>query len=695
MIKKVLQLNTLGLLFAGLMAGSLHAKMLDVSDFTPLTPEKDQMRANALIAYQLQRYHYNNLTVDTQVSEKVFDEYLKTLDGQKLYFLAADIEEFNQYRNRLDGALKTGQLDPAFRIYNRYQRRVIERLQFSLSLMDKGIDKFDFNKAESIEIERKDVQWSKTEAELNDLWRKRIKSAILSLKLAGKETEDIAKTLKKRYQSQLNRVLQAKSEDAFQLYMNAFTGVYDPHTNYFSPQTSENFNINMSLSLEGIGAVLQTENEHTKILRLVPAGPADKQGELHPADKIVGVGQDKEGEIEDVIGWRLDEVVNLIRGPKGTSVRLEVMPADSQDASQTKIITIVRDTVKLEEQAAQSKILEIERAGKTYKLGVIDIPTFYADFQAIQNGDPDARRTTTDVQNLLDELVKEGIDGLIVDLRNNGGGSLGEANALTGLFIDEGPTVQIRYARGGVEVMKDPNKGIAYDGPMAVLVNRLSASASEIFAGAIQDYGRGIIVGEQTFGKGTVQQIRPLQHGQLKLTQAKFYRVSGASTQHKGVEPDISLPSLIDKKEIGEDSLPAALPWDQIVAANYAKNPGIEPSLPSLQSAHDERMKASPDYQLLLEEIQFINKQRQQTELSLQEEARKAEKLERDKQQLDLVNRKRTLEGEKPLAKLVEESEDKPEPEAKTDKKLDFVVKETGEVILDYIEFNKQVVANQ
>lgn len=694
MIRKVLPLQALSLLLIGILAGSLNAKMLDISEFTPLTPEKDQMRANALIAYQLQRYHYNNLTVDPSVSQKVFDEYLKSLDGQRLYFLAGDIDEFNQYRDRLDGALKTGQLDPAFRIYNRYQRRVIERLQFSLAIMDKGIEQFDFTRDESILLDRKDVSWSKTEDELNDLWRKRIKSAVLSLRLAGKASDDILKTLKKRYQSQLNRVLQAKSEDAFQIYMNAFTAVYDPHTNYFSPQTSENFNINMSLSLEGIGAVLQTENEHTKILRLVPAGPADKQGELHPADKIVGVGQDKEGEIEDVIGWRLDEVVNLIRGPKGTSVRLEVMASDTQDASQTKVITIVRDTVKLEEQAAQSKILEVERDGKKYRMGVIDIPTFYADFQAIQNGEPDARRTTTDVQNLLNALVKEGIDGLIVDLRNNGGGSLGEANALTGLFIDEGPTVQIRYARGGVEVMKDPTKGVVYDGPMAVLVNRLSASASEIFAGAIQDYGRGLIVGEQTFGKGTVQQIRPLKHGQLKLTQAKFYRVSGASTQHKGVEPDIALPSLIDKAEIGEDSLPSALPWDQIVAANYEKSTAIPPVLPLLQSRHDLRMQSSPDYQLLLEEIEYVKLQRQYTQLSLQENSRKTEKVERDKKQLDLINRKRTLDGEKPLEKLEIESDDKPETDEKVEKKLDFLVKETGEIMLDYIEKSRQLVAN-
>jgi carboxyl-terminal processing protease len=694
MIRKVLPLNALTLLLAGLLVSSLNAKMLDISDFTPLSPEKDQMRANALIAYQLQRYHYNNLTVDPAVSEKVFDEYLKTLDNQKLYFLASDIQEFEEYRKKLDEALKTGQLDPAFRIYNRYQRRVIERLQYTLALLDKGIEKLDFSKAETVAIERKDVAWSKTEAELNDLWRKRVKSAVLSLKLAGKETADISKTLKKRYQSQLNRVLQAKSEDAFQTYMNSFTGVYDPHTNYFSPQTSENFNINMSLSLEGIGAVLQTDNEHTKILRLVPAGPADKQGELKPADKIVGVGQEKEGEIEDVIGWRLDEVVNLIRGAKGTSVRLEVIPADSQEGSTTKVITIVRDTVKLEEQAAQSKTLEIERNGRKYKIGVIDIPTFYADFQAIQNGEADARRTTSDVQKLLEELMKEGIDGLVVDLRNNGGGSLGEANALTGLFIDQGPTVQIRYARGGVEVMKDPVKGIVYDGPMAVLVNRLSASASEIFAGAIQDYGRGLIVGEQTFGKGTVQQIRPLQHGQLKLTQAKFYRVSGASTQHKGVVPDIEMPSLIDKKQIGEDSLPAALPWDQIVAADYERSVSIPPVLPQLQARHDERMKSSADYKLLLEEIEFVNLQRAQTELSLQEDVRKAEKLTRDKQQLELVNRKRSLAGETPLDKLVEELDENPEPETKKDKKPDFMVKEAGEVILDFIDANKQLVAN-
>ncbi|MCG8612270.1 MAG: carboxy terminal-processing peptidase [Pseudomonadales bacterium] len=691
---KLFQYRFYALLLLIFTVFSAQAKMLETRDFTPLSPDKEQMKTNALITYQLQRYHYRNLPLEDTVAEQVFDNYLDALDNQKLYFIASDIKEFEPYRRELNKALSTGQLDPAFRIYNRYQRRVIERLEYSLSLLDKGIDQFDFGKDEELLIDREPEHWIKSEEELDDLWRRRVKGAVLSLKLSGKEPKEIAKTLKKRYESQLNRVLQANSEDAFQTYMNAFTGVYDPHTQYFSPRTSENFNINMSLSLEGIGAVLQTDNEFTKVVRLVPAGPADKQGELRPADRIVGVGQGKEGEIVDVIGWRLDEVVDLIRGPKQTIVKLEVVSADSQDENQTHVISIRRDKVNLEEQAAQSDVIEIERQGRKFKVGVIDIPTFYADFQAIQRGDPNARRTTQDVQLLLDDMMKKGIDGLVIDLRNNGGGSLGEANALTGLFIKEGPTVQIRYARGGVEVMRDQDPRLVYDGPMLVLVNRMSASASEIFAGAMQDYGRAIVMGGQTFGKGTVQQIRSLEHGQLKLTQAKFYRVSGASTQHKGVIPDITMPSIIDKNEIGEDSLPEALPWDQIKSAEYTKNNTFSAFIDSLQKRHLDRMSDNPLYQTLLEEIEFAARQRNQKTLSLNEKRRIDEKEKREAEQLAILNKKREAEGEKVLKNLDQLEEEQEENSTKkVTYKPDFVAREGGEVLLDLLDLSEQMAA--
>lgn len=675
-----------------------QAKLEDGSDFKPIAPEKEQMQTNALIAYQLQRYHYRDVTIDDNMSETVFNSYIKALDNQKLYFFASDIEEFRQYEKELDTALKLGQLDPAFRIYNRYERRVIERLQYSLKLLDKGIEHFDFTLDESVKIDREKEPWIQSEEQMNDLWRKRVKSAILSLKLTDKKPEEILKTLKKRYQSQLTRLLQTNNEDAFQIYMNSFTMVFDPHTQYLSPKTSENFNINMSLSLEGIGAVLQSENEYTKILRLVPAGPADKQGGLQPADRIVGVGQGLDGEIVDVVGWRLDEVVDLIRGPKQSTVRLKVLPAESKDENETKEVAIVRDKVDLDDQAAQSSVMEVESNGRKLKFGVIEIPTFYADFQAMQRGDANPRRTSTDVRKLLDELVKQKVDGLIVDLRNNGGGSLGEANDLTGLFIDEGPTVQIRYARSGVEVLRDTEKGVAYEGPLAILVNRMSASASEIFAAAMQDYGRAVIVGDQTFGKGTVQQIRPLKHGQLKLTQAKFYRVSGASTQHKGVMPDIVIPSPIDKSEIGEDALPEALPWDQINKVEYQSSEIIKSLTDQLQAKHEERMKDNKLYKVLLDEINFLKNEKSKEYLSLNEAVRKKEKEQRQAEQLRLVNIRRAANDEQLIETfdaLEEEGEkiDQRSAQAQRDEKVkqDLMIDEGARVLIDIMELQPRV----
>jgi len=675
---------------------STSALTLNADSFEALVANKDQQAASIHVSRQLLLSHYRKQAIDKALSERIFENYLDSLDGQRIYFLTGDIESFEPYRHRLDGALKTGQLDPGFNIYNRYQQRVIERLQHLISMIDNGIDKLDFKKDESLLTDRKEQQWLSSKEELDDLWRKRLKSAVLALKLNGKTDKEIVKSLKTRYESQLNRVLQARAEDAFQAYMNAFTGVYDPHTTYFSPRTSENFNINMSLSLEGIGAVLQSDNEYTKVLRLVPAGPAAKQGQLRPADRIVGVGQGKDGEVVDVVGWRLDEVVDLIRGPKHSIVRLEVIPSGSQDENHTKIINISRDKVKLEEQAAQSQIIEIEKDGKKHRIGVIDLPAFYADFKAMQEGDPNYKSTTRDVKNLLKELEKDGIDGLVIDLRNNGGGSLQEANMLTGLFIEEGPTVQIRNSRDRVDVMKDPDPELVYGGPLVVLVNRMSASASEIFAGAIQDYGRGVVMGSQTFGKGTVQSVRSLNHGQIKITQAKFYRVSGGSTQHKGVMPDILLPSAIDKTEIGEDSLPEALPWDAIAPVEHTKYTSTTDSLDQLISRHDARFHATADYKLLLEQIAFLNERRENKTLSLNEADRKKLKLALDAKQLELINKSRAIKGEEPYASM-DEKEKADEALAaapKKEKELDYVAKESGEVILDLIELNQRLATN-
>ena len=675
---------------------STSALTLNADSFEPLVANKDQQAASIHVSRQLLLSHYRKQAIDKALSERIFENYLDSLDGQRIYFLTGDIESFEPYRHRLDGALKTGQLDPGFNIYNRYQQRVIERLQYLISMIDNGVNKLDFKKDESLLTDRKEQPWLASKEELDDLWRKRLKSAVLSLKLNGKTDKEITKSLKTRYESQLNRVLQARGEDAFQAYMNAFTGVYDPHTTYFSPRTSENFNINMSLSLEGIGAVLQSDNEYTKVLRLVPAGPAAKQGQLRPADRIVGVGQGKDGEVVDVVGWRLDEVVALIRGPKHSIVRLEVIPSGSQDENHTKVINISRDKVKLEEQAAQSQIIEIEKGGKTHRIGIIDLPAFYADFKAMQEGDPNYKSTTRDVKKLLKELEEDGIDGLVIDLRNNGGGSLQEANMLTGLFIEEGPTVQIRNSRDRVDVMKDPDPELVYGGPLVVLVNRMSASASEIFAGAIQDYGRGVILGSQTFGKGTVQSVRSLNHGQIKITQAKFYRVSGGSTQHKGVMPDIILPSAIDKTEIGEDSLPEALPWDAIAPVEHTTYTSTTDSLEQLISRHDARFHATAEYKLLLEQIAFLNERRNNKTLSLNEAGRTKLKLELDAKQLELINKSRVIKGEEPYASMDEKEKADEDLAAnpKKEKELDYVAKESGEVILDLIELNQRLATN-
>ena len=662
-------------------------------EFTPLAPDRQQREASIHIARNLLLSHYRKQDIDKQLSAKVFDNYLNTLDGQRLYLLQSDIDEFEPYRYRLHGALKTGQLEPGFRIYNRYLERVIQRLRKQLAFVENGLSQLNFDADEYILTNREETPWAQNEDELDDVWRRRIKSAALSIVLGGETLDDARDTLRKRYENQLKRNLQVRSEDAFQAYMNAFTTVYDPHTNYLSPRSSENFNINMSLSLEGIGAVLQADNEYTKVVRLVPGGPAQKQGQLKPADRIVGVAQGDD-EMINVVGWRLDEVVDLIRGPKRSVVRLEVMPAESKIETDTKEIRIVRDQVKLEDQAASSNILKIERNGLTRTVGVIDIPTFYADFQGMQRGDPNYKSTTRDVLKLLREMqAEQNLDGLVIDLRGNGGGSLDEANRLTGLFIPRGPTVQIRGANDRVEIMEDPDPELVYGGPLIVLVDRLSASASEIFAGAIQDYGRGLIMGSPTFGKGTVQSVRPLNHGQLKITQAKFYRISGASTQHKGVVPDIIVPDTVDRSKVGEDALEHALKWDAIEAAKYMHADVIQNLKDVLAQKHEQRFSKHPEYKILMEEIALLEEQRNREKVTLNKAKREADNKAFDEAQLALVNKRRELQGLKPF-KSIQEWEDHEEATVgEEDKEPDFVVKESAEVLIDLLELSTQMAA--
>ncbi|RRV28339.1 tail-specific protease [Pseudomonas sp. o96-267] len=676
-------------LVLGFSALPLAAKTTTATSWDYLQPDRDQVIASLNVVELLKRHHYNKPPLNDERSIQIYDNYLKLLDPSRSYFTAADISEFNQWRSKFDDLLKSGDLEPGFTIYRRHLTRMEERLNYALAELGKGVDKIDFTVDEQLQVDREKAPWAKDRAELDELWRKRVKDEVLRLKIAGKETKDIQELLTKRYKNQLARLKQTRGEDVFQAYINAFATTYDPHTTYLSPDNAENFDINMSLSLEGIGAVLQSDNEHVKVVRLVPAGPAEKSKQIAPADKIVGVAQGND-DMVDVIGWRLDEVVKLIRGPKGSTVRLEVIPASNPPSDQTsKVVTITREAVKLEEQAAKKKVLELKHDGRDYKLGVIELPAFYLDFKAFRAGDPNYKSTTRDVKRLLDELQAEKVDGVVIDLRNNGGGSLQEATELTSLFIEQGPTVLVRNADGRVDVLADENKGIYYTGPLAVLVNRLSASASEIFAGAMQDYHRALILGGQTFGKGTVQTIQPLNHGELKLTLAKFYRVSGQSTQHQGVIPDILYPDVMDTKDIGESALPAALPWDSIRPAITPELDPIKPFLTELKARHDQRTIKDPDFVFTRDRLTLAKKLMAETTVSLNEQARRARQAEVEAKQLALENNRRQAKGEEPLKELAKEDEDAlPVADEKSTPEDDAYLSESGRILLDYLGLN-------
>ncbi|MFZ5755669.1 MAG: carboxy terminal-processing peptidase [Pseudomonadota bacterium] len=652
-----------------------------------LAPERDQARAGVNVVRQLQM-HYRQQTIDAALADRLFDAYLKALDDQRIYFYASDIAELDKLQPKFEKALKMGDLDPAFHIFNRYQQRVVDRLQYLVGEIDKGVSRFDFGKEEFIELDRAEAAWPTTRAEMNDLWRRRLKAAVLDLRLSGKPDEEIQKLLGKRYRNQLNRTLQTRPEDAFSVYMNALTGLYDPHTEYLSPQTSQNFNINMSLQLQGIGAVLQSEDEYTKVVKLVPGSPADKSGQIKPSDRIVSVGQGT-GELVDVIGWRLDEVVDLVRGPKGSRVRLEIIPANAKDSSETRVVTLTRDEVKLEESAARKKVIEVTSQGRPFKVGVIVLPTFYIDFDAAHRGDPDYRSTTRDVARLIEALRAEKVDGIVLDLRNNGGGSLEEVQSLVGLFIRSGPVVQVRWANGKVDAENDYDPTVLYDGPLAVMVNRLSASASEIFAAAIQDYGRGLVIGDQTFGKGTVQTLRPLNQGQLKVTQAKFYRISGESTQLKGVMPDIQFPSLVDHEEIGESALPNAMAWDTIRPARFSRIGDFSSMLPELRKRSEQRAATDPDFQYVREQLELLEQNRRQKQLSLSENVRRSERDTLRQKSLDAENKRRKARGE-PIVKDFEELEKLNEELAGNEDKESpadhAMLVETGTLLADQIQ---------
>ena len=687
----------------GLGLTALLLTTLALPGWALIEPSDSQRETMVEMIDQLENRHYAKHRYDDDMSSSHLDSYIDSLDSAKMFFTAADIAEFEKYRTAMDDQLHEGNLEAGFVIFNRFQQRLEDRLELVVGKLPELSANMDFSVDETMPLEVEDWEWAANDKELDDRWRKRLKNEVLSLKLADKPTDEIAPTLVKRYESQLNRVKQYNSQDVFQIYANSLTELYDPHTNYLSPRRSENFNINMSLSLEGIGAVLQQEDEYTKVARLVAKGPADKQGELKPSDRIVAVGQGEEGAMQDVIGWRLDEVVELIRGPKDSTVRLEIIPANSK-TDEHKVVTIVRNTVKLEEQAAQKKIMEVPMGGDNIKVGVIDIPAFYIDFEAMRRGDKDYKSTTRDVKKLLDELQAEGVEGIVVDLRNNGGGSLQEANELTGLFIEYGPTVQIRHSSRRVWRDGKRLKTTYYDGPLVVLINRLSASASEIFAGAIQDYQRGIIVGDRSFGKGTVQTLIPLTEGQLKITESKFYRISGDSTQHRGVVPDVTFPSMYDHDEIGESSLDHALNWDQINPVRHHRYNDLSTVVPRVTARFVERSAGNPDFVYLEDQVELARQTREITELPLNEAARIALRESQEQKALTIENKRRKALGEPLLESLEDEEEDldadgladvdgedagaEDEPEVD-----DVLLTEAGNILADMLQMKRQAFA--
>ncbi len=615
--------------------------------FEELMPEPGYAEITQDIIRQLTRNHYSEINLNDEFSSQMLDSFIKTLDISRIYFTQADIDEFEQYRTQLDDLLLAGDVNFGYMTFNRYRERLMDRLVYTIKRIEEDPEDFDFTVNEFIVVDRAEAPWPADEDALTELWRKRIKSNVLSMKLDDEsDMAEIRETLSKRFRSQLSQVLKTNGLDVYQRYMDAMTMTFDPHTQYYAPRAAENFNMSMRLSLEGIGAVLTTEDEYTKVVSIVTGGPADLAGELQPTDRIVGVAQGDMPYV-DVLGWRVDDVVQLIRGEKGSVVRLAVLPGAS--SLERKEISITRDTVKLEDQSAKKEIVEVEYEGRIHKIGVIELPTFYIDFEALQRRDPDFRSSTRDVRNLLEELKAEGVEGVVVDLRRNGGGSLSEANSLVGLFIRRGPTVQVRDADGNNIVQGDSDPELVYDGPLAVLVNRLSASASEIFAGAIQDYQRGIVLGSQTFGKGTVQELIPLGEGQMKITRAKFYRISGESTQHKGVTPDIVMPDLYDTAEdIGESALPTALPWDTIDPNYYRPYSDLKTLLPSLNSMHESRLGVDPDFAFIEAQINRALENKEKNQLTLNEAELLSERAESDQWRLDITNTRRIAKGQEP-----------------------------------------------
>ncbi len=628
-------------------AGAAQSEKVAAVAAPTIKPLTQQTRAAMNASYLLSRFHYKAMPLDDVMSEKIFDRYFKSLDPERQYFIQADIDQFAGVRGKLDDAIANENLSVPFTIYNLYQKRFDERIAYARELLK---TKFDFTVDESYQFDREKAVWPKTDEEARDLWRKRVKNDWLRLKLAGKEDKGIRETLDKRYESYTSRSRKLDSEDVFQIFMNAYAMSIEPHTNYLGPRASENFEIAMRLSLEGIGAVLQMRDEYTVVREIVPGSPAGLSGKLKVGDRIVSVGQGESGPLTEVLGWRIDDVVGQIRGAKDTVVRLDVLPADAGPDAKPAIVALVRKKISMEEQSAKKSVIEVRDGAVKRRVGIIALPTFYQDYEARRKGDKDFKSATRDVARLLAELKKDKVDNVLIDLRNNGGGSLNEAVELTGLFIDKGPVVQQRNAEGKVEIESDTNAGLAWEGPVGVLINRGSASASEIFAAALQDYGRGLIIGEPSFGKGTVQTLINLdrangttdkqRYGELKMTIAQFFRINGGTTQLRGVTPDIKLPAMSDADNFGESSYDNALPWTSIKPAPFVSAGDLKDIVPLLDRKHEARVAKDKDFQYLQEDIALVAKLRKENLISLNEVTRRKE---RDTQEARAKARERRL----------------------------------------------------
>ena len=696
---------------AALSCKAAPSKPIKVPGSNDIQPDPQQSIVCQKVAELISEYNYKRVDINDSISKVIFDRYLKLLDEGHNYFLASDIADFNKYKTVLDDDVKSGNLNDVFYMFNVYQKRYIENIKYSIAEIDTP---FDFDKDEVYTYDRDNLPYAASEKEMNRIWHLHVKYDLLNLKLANSDLVKDRETLRKRYENLLTQINKLNNQDVFQYFMDAFTNAIDPHTNYFNPSNAANFNIDMSRQLEGIGAGLNIENEYIVIRSIIAGGPADKSKQIGVDDRIVGVAQGKDGEFQNIIGWRIENAIAIIRGTKGTTVRLEILPKGSSPASKPRVVELVREKIILKDESAKKEIRTYNNNGKPVKIGIITVPAFYIDFNDYKSHNPNYKSTTHDVKLILDSLKDEKVDGVVMDLRDNGGGSLMEAIELTGLFIKTGPVVQVRDAANKVEVDTDDDPTVAYSGPLAVIVDRFSASATEIFSGAIQDYGRGIIIGTQTYGKGTVQNAIDLDRvmepsllertaalmqkgrpkatntgsqsvfGQLNLTIAKFYRITGNSTQHKGVTPDIELPSAIPLDKYGEDTEPSALPFDIIPKTNYTKVDDFTAVIPQLRKLHDQRMENSASYKYYLDDIELIKKQESEKSITLNEHLLKKQREEEEKKAFEDDNARRVAMGLPALVK----GQPKPRNE-----NLDFLKVEAGQILTDYIGLDDKLTS--